>query len=138
MVQHEDPVRRLDRREPVSDGDAAPAPQQLLQPRPDQRLRLGVHARRRLVQREDGWIIEERARDGQQLALPLREILAALVYLLSEAVREGRDHAVRARGPEGAVDLLAPRRRARPDSQVVLHGAREEKHLLRDDADLAA
>ena len=53
LVQHQDRVHVLDRRQPVRDRDRRPPGHQHVQRVADEHLRLGVHARRRLVEHQD-------------------------------------------------------------------------------------
>ena len=81
LVQHEDAVGVLDRREPVRDHERRAAREELLERVLDQPLGLRVDARGRLVEDEDGRVVRQRAREGEQLALPAREVAAALADL---------------------------------------------------------
>src|SRR5262245_20243607 len=75
----------------MGDDHARSPVEQALEPFADQRLRLRVDARRRLVESEDARIIDERARDGQELTLAMRQIRAALPDLLPKAARQRPD-----------------------------------------------
>src|SRR5499433_412576 len=137
-MKHEDPIRRVNGGQSMGDSHAGPSLQELLESRANQCLRFRIHARRRLVEGENGRIIKEGAGDGQQLALPLREILPALVHDLVEAARERRDHAIGARRAQGVVERRRGSRLPRPHAQILLDRSREEEYLLRDDADVPA
>ena len=78
LVQDEDLVHVLDRREAVRDGDRRAARHQDVQGVADQDLGLGVDARRRLVEDEDPRIEGEGAGERQQLLLADRQRGAAL------------------------------------------------------------
>src|SRR5204863_9955692 len=96
-----------------------------------------VDRRGRLVEDEDAWVGEQRARERDELSLPEGEARAALAELRLVAVLEPQDELVRADDLRSADDLVGAR--ARPaEGDVVGDRAREEEALLRHHAELAA
>ena len=73
--------------------------------RANQRLGLRIDARGRLVEREDARIIDERSRDGQELALTLREVDAALAEIRGEPAGQRLDEPSRIRRHHRLRDL---------------------------------
>ena len=101
----------------------------------DQRLALAVEARGRLVEHQDARVGQDRARDRDALALPARQLDAALaddrVVLLLEPV----DELVGVRDAADLANLL--QRRVRPAvADVVGDGAVEQEVVLEHDAEL--
>ena len=74
----EDQVRPPDGREPVRDHERGAIPHQVGQRILHEQLRFGVERRGRFVEDEQRTVLQNRARDGQPLALPAGEQLAAL------------------------------------------------------------
>ena len=83
-VQHQDPIGGVDRREPMRDGDARSPREKSSHRLPDERFGFRIDARRRFVQDENGRIVHEGPGDGQQLALAVRDVRAALAQELAE------------------------------------------------------
>ena len=77
-VEHQQPVERPHRRQPVRDDERGAAHHQPLHRLLDQHLRFRIEAGRRLVEDQDRRIGEEGARDGHALALAARQLDAAL------------------------------------------------------------
>src|SRR3954468_4877736 len=75
-LEHRDAVRALDRGQAVRDDDGAAPAHQRLERRLHLALRLGVERRSRLVQDQYRRVLEERARDGEALALSTRQAQA--------------------------------------------------------------
>ena len=65
-----------------------------------------IDGRRGLVQNQDGRIAQQRAGEGHQLLLTLREVAAALLDGRVVAVLQVADEVVRAHAPGGLDDLL--------------------------------
>src|SRR5207253_10328517 len=78
VLEHENLVRALNRRQPVGDDERRASLSQRLQAVLDHRLALAVEARRRFVEDEDARVGENRARDRHALALAARQPDAAL------------------------------------------------------------
>ena len=75
VLEHDDALRARDRRQPVRDHEARrlSRPQDLVDRIVDAVLRCRVQRARRLVQREDCRLLQQRTRDRQPLALSARE-----------------------------------------------------------------
>jgi hypothetical protein len=78
VVQHEDPVGGVHRRESMRDGDTRSPREKSSHRLPDERFRFGIDARHRFVQDENGRIVHEGSGDGQQLTLAMRDVRIAL------------------------------------------------------------
>src|SRR5215469_4946649 len=74
MIHHQDQIRVPNGGEPVSNYKARPASHQLGHRLLDLYLCPGIHTTGRLVQNQDLRISQERASNGQQLLLPLRNV----------------------------------------------------------------
>jgi hypothetical protein len=70
VMEDQDAIRPLDRGEPMRDDHAGPPGEEPRQRLADQGLGLRIDTRRRFVERQDARIIDERAGDGEMLALP--------------------------------------------------------------------
>src|SRR2546423_3932396 len=137
LLEHDDQVGVANRRQAVGDDECRPSgeekPERLL----DLPLGADVDGRGRLVQDQNSRVGEERASEGDQLALAERESAPAFLHLRLVAVLEAKDELVRADSLGRADDLLC--RRVRPPERDVLGDrAREEEPLLRHDSELAA
>ena len=132
----DDPVALADRRQAVGDDDHGAAmgdhPQVLL----DDLLALGVERRGRLVEDQDPRIADQRAGDGDALALAARQVGAALLDDRVVAVRELEDELVRA-GKLGRRDHRFHRPGRIGQRDILADRAVEQDILLKDDADLA-
>ena len=84
LVQHDDAIGLLDRRETMRDDDARPMLEEPLEGLTHENLRVGVDVRRRLVEDEHSRIVNERAREGDELLLARGEGRAALLDLFLE------------------------------------------------------
>ena len=112
LVEDEDPVQRAHRREAVGDHDRGAPLHQPLHRLLDQRLRLRVEARGRLVQDQDRRIGQEGAGHGHALALAARQLHAALAHQGAVALGQAHDEVVRIGEPRRALDLRHASRRA--------------------------
>nr|ACR35398.1 unknown [Zea mays] len=136
VLHDRDAVHPSDRRQPVRHQDGGPPLHQPLQRLLQHALRLRVQRARRLVQQQDGRVLEHRPGDGDPLLLPARQLHAPLAdrgpvpigQLAHEAVHVRRlrrlDHLLLARA------FLAVR-------DVFQDARREEDWLLLHQADLA-
>ena len=120
----------------MRDHDQRAAAAQSRQRLGDDVLVLGVQRGGRLVHQQDGSILEQRAGDGDALALAARQARAAFADRSVHALRQARDdlrHAGLARGLHefglGGVGLA--------DADVVGDAAREQIAVLEDLAELA-
>src|SRR5947207_10921989 len=77
-VENRDPVRVADGRESVGDDQRRATRHQPFDRLLDQTFGLVVERRSRLVEDQDRYVLEERARDRQALALPPGELHAEL------------------------------------------------------------
>src|SRR5215204_414608 len=130
-------VGAADGREAVRDDEGRPPAPQRLQPVLYQRLALAVQARRGLVEDQNLRLGQDRARDGDALPLPARELHAALADDRVVAVGEAADELVAVRDAGRGPDLLAGRVRVR-EGDVVGDGAVEEEVVLQHRAELFA
>src|SRR4029453_10137747 len=89
LVEHEDDVGPLGRRQPVCDRDGGAASSQALDRPRESRLDCGVDRGRRLVEDEAHGVGDVRAGERDELALADREMLTALSYALVEAAGGG-------------------------------------------------
>ena len=88
VSQHDDLVRSRDGTHPVRDDQDRLAADQTGQRRLDERLVLDVQTGRRLVEQDDGRILEEGARNGNALALAARKGAAVFADVGVPLVRE--------------------------------------------------
>ena len=105
-LEHGDPVRAHDGRQPVRDHDRRAARQQRPQPSLDRGLGVHVDVRGRLVQHQDARVGDQRPRQRDQLPLPGRQPAAALADLGVVALGQRLDELVRADRLRGRADEL--------------------------------
>src|SRR3954447_1434259 len=98
MLHDEDLVGAPDGRERVRDDDRGTAAQQTVESLLDQDLRGTVDVGRRLVEDQDPWIGEQRARDRDQLAPAGRQSGAAFAHLVLQPFFEAARYAIDADG----------------------------------------
>ena len=84
--QHNNVVRVLDGGQPVRDDQHRADGPHLFQRILNQKLGLGVNIRRGFVQNHNAWLVDDRPRKAQQLALPGGEVVPALTDLLVQTV----------------------------------------------------
>ena len=120
-------------REPVRDHQRGAALHQIVERLLHRRLRLGVELRGRFVEDQDRRVLEQRARDGETLALPARELLARLADDVVVALRQRHDELVGV-GRGGGLAHPFERHLAATVGDVVAHGVVEEDRLLRHQA----
>lgn len=89
------------------------------------------------VEDQDGWVFEENAGDADPLLLAARQENPPLAYIGLIAVRHGQDVLMDFR-LDRRLDHLFIGGVQPPIPDIVKDGARKEKHVLLDDADLAA
>ncbi len=136
-VEDQDPVGADHAREPVGADQRGPALHQAVERRLDGGLALRVDGRERLVEDEDRRVTEERAGDGDALALAAGEPHAPLADDGRVAVGEPLDERVGAGRARGGLQL--GRRGVRlAHPEVVLDGAVEEVGVLTHHGDPAA
>src|SRR5206468_12372319 len=101
----------------------------------DQTFRFVVESRRRLVEDQDRYVFEERARDRQALPLPSRELDAQLADHGVIAARQLADKVMRVGGARRGLDALH-RRADVAVCDVVPHTVVEAEGKLGDERDL--
>ena len=137
LVHHDDAIGVQDGGQPVRDDHAGAAAHELPQRILDQVLALAVERAGGFVQDQDARVAQERARDGDALALPAGELGAALAEQRVVALGQLHDELLGVRGAcYPAQRFVAGVGPAVQD--VVAHAAREQHGVLGDDADLAA
>ena len=109
-LEHVNAVSVAHGREAVGDDEAGAADDQLLERALDRRLGFVVDGAGGLVQDQDARVADDGARQGDALALPAGELLAALADLGVVAVGQGADEVV-GLGGDGAAGLAARARR---------------------------
>jgi len=100
-------------------------------------LALGVEIGGRIVEDEDGGVLQERAGDGQPLALPARQPHPALAHQRVVALGTGEDELLGVRVARGARHV-GERRVGPPVGDVVVDRVAEQERVLRDERDLRA
>src|SRR5690606_1976664 len=93
-VEDEDAVGAADGREAVGDDERGAPLRQPVERLLHGPLALGVERARRLVEEEDGGVLQDGPRDGDPLALPARELHAPLADRRRVALGERRDEVV--------------------------------------------
>jgi hypothetical protein len=133
-VQHQDAVAADDARQAMGQHQRRAPLHQQVERLLDGGLVLGVDRRQGLVQHQDRGVAQQRAGDGDALALAARQLHALLADDGGIALRQPGDEAVDVGGPRGRLDVgLAGVRPAHAD--VVLDRAVEEEGVLADDRD---
>src|SRR3954452_22785466 len=133
-LPHHDLVGVDHSREPVRYDQRRPPLGHALEVRLERQLRPRVERRGRLVQHQDGRVLEDDAGDGDPLLLAARELQAALAHDRLVAFGHAGDEVVDLRHAGGGLDLgLAGSGPAVGD--VGRHGVVEQYRVLRDDAD---
>ena len=77
-IEHGDNVRAANGRKAVGDDENGAPGHQIVQRALHQHFRFGVELRRGFVENQDGRVFQQRARDGQALALAAGKALAAV------------------------------------------------------------
>ena len=137
MVEDQDAVGVADRGEPVGDHEGRAPAHDLVEGGLQLAFGRRVEGRRRLVENQDRRVLEERAGDGQALALAARERAAALADDGVEAVRLAGDELDRL-GAFERLDHLLVGGVGAADLEVLADGAGEQHRLLEHHADVAA
>ena len=134
VFHHEDLVRAANRAQAVRDDEAGAAPHELVQRTLDSALGLRVHAGGRLIEDEDGRVLQECAGDGNTLFFADAELHAALTDDGAKAIGHPFDEGAGVGGFSGGEEFVVGRAGA-AQAEVVTHRAVEEEALLRDEAD---
>ena len=129
LVEHEDALGTDHARQAVREDQRGAALHQPVERRLDDRLVLRVHCGQRLVQDQDRRVSQQGAGDRDPLALPARELDAALADDRGVAVRQPRDELVRIRGACGGLDLFRGCV-GFPEAYVVFDGAVKKVGVL--------
>ena len=137
FVQHEDAVGVDHAGKPVRHDEHRPPAHEAAERVLDHRLVLGIDRGERLVQQQDRRIAQQRAGNGDALALPAREADAALADHRVVALRQPRNEGVRVGRPGRGLDLGVARVRL-AEADVLRRGAVEEVGVLVDDAEARA
>ena len=137
MVEHHDHVRILDRREPVRDDEHRAPLHKLIHAALHERLRAGVDGACRLVEDHDRRIGHGRARDAQQLPLPLAQAAAVTLEHGVVAVGQHADEVVGI-GKLRRGDAFIIRRSRISVADIFHDRTGKEIHILQHDAEAAA
>eukprot|EP00961_Rhodomonas_salina_P125405 1689302-Rhodomonas_salina.1 len=134
LVEHDDAVGVDDGREAVRDDDAGAPGRHAVERVQDERLRLRVQRRRRLVEEQDLRVLQRRARDRDALLLAAAQLEPTLADDGVEPLRERALDAVHGRHVDAVRDLGLGRLRP-PVVHVVLERLVEQHRVLRHDPD---
>ncbi len=138
-VDHDQPVEGRDGREPVGDGHHGLALHERRKRLLDRRLDLRIEGGGRLVEHQDGRVLQDHPGDGDALALAARELDAALAHMGVVAppppiVLEFEDEIVGMGEPGRLHDVALLRVRA-PVGDIVADGAVQQGGVLRHHGD---
>ena len=111
-VEHQDAVAIDHARQAVGQDQGRAALHQPVERLLDHRLVLGVDRRQRLVEHQDRRVAQQRAGDGDPLALAARELDALLADRRLVALRQGQDEVVDVGRARGVLEVVVRRRRA--------------------------
>src|SRR5205814_4802514 len=136
-VEDQDPVRALDRRQPVRDHDRRAATHQTVKGLLNEEFALVVERAGGLVEEKDPGVAKDRPGDGDALPLSDRQPDAALADDRLHALRHSRDELGGVRGSGRILDLRL-RRVEPPVANVLADRVAEKDRLLRHDRDLLA
>ena len=128
-LEHDDLVGQRDGGEAVGDDERRAPGHHLAQRRLDRLLRRGVDGRGGVVEDEDARVGQQRAGDGDALALAARERQAALADARVVAVGQLGDEAGGLGALGRALDLLA-RGVGAPVGDVLVHGGAEQERVV--------
>ena len=129
LLEHDDPIGVADRGQAVRDDQPGVLLEQPGERRLDQAFGVAVDARRRLVQDQDLGVGDQSAGEADQLALPERQVAAALLEFGLVALRQPHDELVGA-DRLGGLDHLVPGRRGGGIAAALEHRAGEQERLL--------
>ena len=127
LIHHHDPVAGQNGREPMRDHQRGAVAHQFLQRGLHQGLGFGIERRSGLVEQQQRRVAQDRARDGDALALAARQRDAALAELGLETARQAADEFGGMGELGGALDfgVLASGRPNRMFSRAVAANATE-------------
>src|SRR5262245_45577675 len=136
-LQDDDTMRALNGAEPMRDDEGGPVAGERVEGVEQGRFGLGIERAGRLVEDENGGVLQQGAGDGETLTLADRERRAALADNSAVSLRQRGDKIVRPTCPCRRFDVRQRRVRS-PVSDVFSDREREEERLLQDDANLLA
>ena len=136
LVHHNDTVGALDGGETVGDDQGGAAPGQFEQALLDRPLGFGVERGSRFVQDQNRRVLQEHPRNGQALLLAAGQFHPPLADDRVHAVGHVGDGFLQASTVRGVDDVGFGSAEA-AIGDVVADGAREQEHVLLDNADLA-
>ena len=137
VVHDDDLIGVLDGRHALSDDELGRVGDLFAERLADERVRLGIDRRRRVVEDQYLWLFEQCARNAKSLLLTARDVAAALLDVGVVLVGEALNELVRLCEFADAHQLLVCRVGVAP-AQILLDRAREEHVLLQHDRDLIA
>src|SRR5262249_52737597 len=136
-LQHDDPIEVAQAREPVRDGDDGAAAHQAVQGLAYGLLRLTVERRGGLIEQKNWRILEERAGNPDALALPGRQLHAAVADDRGGALGQIFDEGVAIGGDDRRMDVGIGG--IRPTIADVLHDrAVKQRNVLRNEGNRGA
>ena len=138
VLEHQNQVGILDRRDAVGDGDDGLAAVHLLEVLLDLRLGLHIDGRGRIVHNQDRRIVRERAGQRQALLLPAGQAHAAFAHDGVITLRHRPDEIVRAGDLGHFLDISVVAIIAGTKTDVAADGVGEQERILRHDAHLRA
>ncbi len=130
-LDHQDAVGMRDGVQPVRDGDGGAALAEMRHGVLNQPLGFGIERRGRLVEQDDLRVLDQRAGDGDALALAAGKLRAALADRRVVARREARDEFMGMRGLGRGDDFILGCA-GFADGDVVADRAVEQEHVLAD------
>ena len=121
----------------MGDDDGRPADHQPFQCLLNQQLGLGVDGRGRLVEDQNGCILQHGPRDGESLPLAAGELHAPLADQRVISLGKLLDELLGVGDPR-RLDHLAIGRSGAAEPDILADGAVEQEDILKNDADLSA
>ena len=109
VIHDQDQVGIHDRRQAMRNHKARTPTHERVHGAADGKFGARIHARRRLVQNENRRVVEQYARDGQQLALALADAFGIVGHPRVITLRHGTHKEVDLRGARSRHDLVARR-----------------------------
>ena len=107
VIHDQDEVGIHDRRQTVRDHKARTPAHKRVHGTADGKLGARIHARRRLIQNENRRVVEQHARNGQQLALALTDAFGIVSHTRVVALRHSAHEEVDLRGTSGGHNFVA-------------------------------
>src|SRR6266403_3385895 len=135
VIKHENLVCAYDSGKPVRDYDGSTVEHQSLQRFLDESLRRRVDARRRFIQNQNWWILQECPRNRKALLFAHTQLHSALPHNAAQSVRQPIDEGTRV-CHRRCLQQFFIRRIRLPNLQVLADGAVKQKAFLRHHPDL--